>query len=282
MSWRINLRIASGSCSPAAPAKVYDRSKLFDPSIRISQFSFARDPATETRHSPGLSLMRARCWRQFLWTIDRHQDFAIQSSLPLHSNFTNSFLPICANRSRRAKWGAQALNPISTVPVQNVSARNAISEQHILVEFASTTMRRCDKADWEMKKAATLVMLQPSAPARKPIAWIHAPSQPLMQSLLSQFQTPTAPRRISRFFRVWLLFRLPCRTDHPAYFGLASFISPILSAVDGSKTKQSLHRCQRNYRCSHEISVNRTVENMAPSHSGAEMLLSCSSQLWGK
>jgi hypothetical protein len=59
-----------------------------------------------------------------------------------------------------------------------------------------------------------------------------------------------------------LLFRLPCRTDHPAYFGLASFISPILSAVDGSKTKQSLHRCQRNYRCNHEISVNRTVENM--------------------
>src|SRR5437667_12844794 len=74
-----------------------------------------------------------------------------------------------------------------------------------------------------MEKAATLVMLQPFAPAREPIAWIHVPSQPLMRSLLLQFQTPTAPRRISRFFRVWLLFRLPCRADHPAYFGLAKF-----------------------------------------------------------
>src|SRR5579864_9015120 len=64
---------------------------------------------------------------------------------------------------------------------------------------------------WKMEKAATLVMLQPPAPAREPIAWRHVPSQPLMRSPLSQFQTPTAPRRNSRFFRVWLPFRLPCR-----------------------------------------------------------------------
>ena len=32
----------------------------------------------------------------------------------------------------------------------------------------------------EKGKAATLVMLQLSAPAREPTAWIHAPSQPLM------------------------------------------------------------------------------------------------------
>ena len=62
----------------------------------------------------------------------------------------------------------------------------------------------------EKVKAATLVTLQPSAPAREPTAWMHAPSQPLMRSLLSQFQTPTAPRRTSRFFRVWLLVRSPC------------------------------------------------------------------------
>ncbi len=36
-------------------------------------------------------------------------------------------------------------------------------------------------------------------------------------------QTPTAPRRVSRFFRVWLSDELPRRTDHPAYFGLAKF-----------------------------------------------------------
>jgi hypothetical protein len=59
-------------------------------------------------------------------------------------------------------------------------------------------------------KGCALVTLQPSAPAREPTAWMHAPSQPLMRSLLSQFQTPTAPRRTSRFFRVWLLVRSPC------------------------------------------------------------------------
>ncbi len=33
-------------------------------------------------------------------------------------------------------------------------------------------------------------------------AWMHVPSQPLMRSLLSQFQTPTAPRR-NRTLKVW-------------------------------------------------------------------------------
>jgi len=46
---------------------------------------------------------------------------------------------------------------------------------------------------------------------------------PLMRSPLSQFQTPTAPRRVSRFFRVWLLSGLPRLADHSAYFGLAKF-----------------------------------------------------------
>src|ERR1700756_3044602 len=59
--------------------------------------------------------------------------------------------------------------------------------------------------------------------AREPTAWIHAPSQPLMRSPLSQFQTPTPPRRVSRFFRVWLLFRSPWRANHSAYFGSAKF-----------------------------------------------------------
>jgi hypothetical protein len=62
----------------------------------------------------------------------------------------------------------------------------------------------------EIGKAATLVMFQLSAPARERTAWIHVPSQPLMRSPLSRSQTPAPPRRVSRFFRVWLLFRSPC------------------------------------------------------------------------
>lgn len=56
INWRISLRIASGSCSPVDPAKVYVRSKPFGPSTRISQFSLLCDPAIDTRHSPGLSM----------------------------------------------------------------------------------------------------------------------------------------------------------------------------------------------------------------------------------
>jgi hypothetical protein len=67
-----------------------------------------------------------------------------------------------------------------------------------------------------------LVMLQPPTPARESTAWTHAPSQPLMRPLLSQFQAPTSPRRARRFFRVWLPNGLPRRPDHSAYFGLAT------------------------------------------------------------
>ena len=74
-------------------------------------------------------------------------------------------------------------------------------------------------------------------------------------------QTPAPPRRVSRFFRVWLPYRSPCQADHSAYFGLASFISPILSAVDTDQTKQSRERCQRETQAENEISVNGNVEN---------------------
>jgi hypothetical protein len=48
--------IAAGWCSPALPAKLYERSKPSGPSTFISQFSFARDPTIDTRQSPGLSV----------------------------------------------------------------------------------------------------------------------------------------------------------------------------------------------------------------------------------
>ena len=50
----------------------------------------------------------------------------------------------------------------------------------------------------------------------------HAPSQPLMRPLLSQFQTSTASREDCRFFRVCSPSRSPHRADRPAYFGLAA------------------------------------------------------------
>jgi hypothetical protein len=34
---------------------------------------------------------------------------------------------------------------------------------------------------------------------------------------------PNCPSQSRRFFPVWLLFGLPRRADHSAYFGLASF-----------------------------------------------------------
>jgi hypothetical protein len=54
--WTMILRIASGSCSPVPPDKVYDRSNPFGPWILMSQFSVARDPVIETRHSPAFSV----------------------------------------------------------------------------------------------------------------------------------------------------------------------------------------------------------------------------------
>lgn len=97
----------------------------------------------------------------------------------------------------------------------------------------------------EKGKAATLVMFQPSALCER--AYSLDTCTVAAPDVIAAFasQTPAPPRRVSRFFRVWLPCRSPCRADHSAYFGLASFISPILSAVDVDQTKQSRERCQR-------------------------------------
>jgi hypothetical protein len=72
---------------------------------------------------------------------------------------------------------------------------------------------------------------------------------------------PNCSSQNSRFFQVWLPVGLPLRADHSAYFGLASFISSILSAVDADQTKELLHRCQCKSPRENEISVNGIVEN---------------------
>jgi hypothetical protein len=95
-------------------------------------------------------------------------------------------LPICwckpvkALQDRPVK---QSFKSISTIPdVENGEQRTkAIPERDILTAFPTNgTCEEFDKERRKIGRAATLVMLQPSAPARKPTAWIHAPSQPLM------------------------------------------------------------------------------------------------------
>ena len=59
---------------------------------------------------------------------------------------------------------------------------------------------------------------------------------------------PNCPSQGRRFFQVWLLFGLPRRADHSAYFGLAKFLfKPTLSAVDGSNPRELLEDCQRPF-----------------------------------
>jgi hypothetical protein len=56
---------------------------------------------------------------------------------------------------------------------------------------------------------------------------------------------PNCPSQSRRFFQVWLLFGLPRRADHSAYFGPAKvLIKPTLSAVDACHPKHLLQSCQ--------------------------------------
>ena len=115
--------------------------------------------------------------------------------------------------------------------------------------------------EMEIGKAATSVMLQPSALCERAYSVDTCTVAALDAIAAFASQTPAPPRRVSRFFRVWLPCKSPCRADHSAYVGLASFISPILSAVDADQAKQSRERCQRETHAKSEISVNGNVEN---------------------
>ena len=63
-------------------------------------------------------------------------------------------------------------------------------------------------------------MLQPWTPARELPAWTHVPSQPLIRSPLSQFQTSAEISQSCRFFRVWRFRESPrSPTDQPTSGG---------------------------------------------------------------
>ncbi len=79
--------------------------------------------------------------------------------------------------------------------------------------------------------AATLVMRQPVTPARELPAWTQVPSQPLMRSPLSQFQTSADISQRRRFFRVWRFCESP---RSPITRPTSSRLpwGPLFSAVD--------------------------------------------------
>ena len=52
---------------------------------------------------------------------------------------------------------------------------------------------------------------------------MHAPSQPFDAITAFAVPNPNSSSQSRRFFQVWLLFGLPRRADHSAYFGLAKF-----------------------------------------------------------
>jgi len=58
---------------------------------------------------------------------------------------------------------------------------------------------------------------------------------PLMRSLLSQFRTPTAPRRAVGFFRSSCLAGRPARLITQSTLDWLSIIVPTLSTVDDAK-----------------------------------------------
>ncbi len=78
----------------------------------------------------------------------------------------------------------------------------------------------------------------------------YAPSRPLMRSLLSQFQTPTTPRRAVGFFGSGCSLSRPSRTDHPAYFGLANvYFGQPFQPSTGAKVNTSWIIVNADYWC---------------------------------
>ena len=73
----------------------------------------------------------------------------------------------------------------------------------------------------------------------------HAPSQPLDAITAFAVPNPNHSSQSSRFFRVWLPNKLPCRANHPVYFGLAKvYFSQPFRPSTGSNPKQLRHSCQ--------------------------------------
>jgi hypothetical protein len=72
---------------------------------------------------------------------------------------------------------------------------------------------------------------------------------------------PNCPSQSRRFFQVWLLFGLPRRADHSAYFGLAKFY---LSQPFQPSTKANLESCSKivnaRFQCSRQFVTDQKAK----------------------
>src|SRR5208282_1563898 len=72
---------------------------------------------------------------------------------------------------------------------------------------------------------------------------------------------PNCPSQGRRFFQVWLLFGLPRRADHSAYFGLAKFY---LSQPFQPSTPATLEICWKivnaRFQCNRPVAMNQDPE----------------------
>ena len=133
--------MASGSCSPAVPARVYDRSKLFGPSILISQCSLAREPATDTRQSPDLAL--SACSTRA--TISRHSSasprFCRFNRDSHHTcNFIGDGMPVCG--AIPANLSATALRANLEQPYSQFMLKTG--ERQTLASVCARNGKGCD------------------------------------------------------------------------------------------------------------------------------------------
>ena len=71
-----------------------------------------------------------------------------------------------------------------------------------------------------------------------------------MRSLLSQFQTPTAPRKSQSVFSGLVAHPVTLLSRSPSLLRIGNVLfSPTLSAIDGCHPKQLLHGCHAPFQC---------------------------------
>jgi hypothetical protein len=75
---------------------------------------------------------------------------------------------------------------------------------------------------------------------------------------------PNCPSQSRRFFQVWLLFGLPRRADHSAYFGLAKFyLSQPFQPSTGATLEICLKNVNARFQCNGRAAIVQNAEMQA-------------------